>query len=187
MQLQANPESIPFFLATAISIALATFAWRRRARPIARAFALMMAGEAAWALFEALELVIVDIETQKTLLRAARDRHRDHDFEPVGDRAALHRPRSMGQTASIYPDLCPVALAARARLDQSLAPSLLDQTLERLDQWPLDRDAGLRALLQGSLCLLLPPGGGRLPSCWPRRFTARPGSIAPRPPSCSSE
>ncbi len=65
MQLQANPESIPFFLATAISIALATFAWRRRARPIARAFALMMAGEAAWALFEALELVIVDIELKK--------------------------------------------------------------------------------------------------------------------------
>ena len=65
MQIQANPESIPFFLATAISIALAHFAWRRRARPVARAFALMMTGEAAWALFEALELFIVDIETKK--------------------------------------------------------------------------------------------------------------------------
>ena len=40
--------------------------------PVARSFALMMAGEAAWALFEALELVVVDIETKKVcfMLRA---------------------------------------------------------------------------------------------------------------------
>jgi PAS domain S-box-containing protein len=65
LQFQTNPESIPFFLATAISIALARFAWRRRVSAVARAFALMMVGEAAWALFEALELVIIDIETKK--------------------------------------------------------------------------------------------------------------------------
>jgi PAS domain S-box-containing protein len=65
MQLQANPESVPFFLAAAISIVLSRFALRRRARPVARAFALMMVGEAAWAFFEALELVVVDIETKK--------------------------------------------------------------------------------------------------------------------------
>ena len=65
MQLQANPVSVPFFLAAAISIALARFALQQRPRPVARAFALMMVGEAAWALFEALELVVVDIETKK--------------------------------------------------------------------------------------------------------------------------
>ncbi len=54
---QANPEAIPFFIATAISGALAVWAWMRSRTPQVTNFALVMAGEASWALFEALELV----------------------------------------------------------------------------------------------------------------------------------
>ena len=61
MKLQPNPEAIPFGIAVAISVVLAVLAWRRRGMPLARAFSVMMIGEAAWALFEALELVIVDL------------------------------------------------------------------------------------------------------------------------------
>ena len=61
MNLQPNPEAIPFGIAVAISLLLAVLSWRRRALPLARAFAITMCGEAAWALFEALELVIVDL------------------------------------------------------------------------------------------------------------------------------
>src|SRR5262245_21407816 len=63
--LQANPEAIPFGIAVAISGVLAVFAWRRRATPAAPAFAVMVAGEAAWALFEAMELVIVDLPVKR--------------------------------------------------------------------------------------------------------------------------
>lgn len=49
---QANPEAIPFFIATAISGALAVWAWMRSRTPQVTNFALVMAGEASWALFE---------------------------------------------------------------------------------------------------------------------------------------
>ena len=66
IKFQANSEAIPFFVAVVISIFLAVFAWRRRrASRIATSFATMMAGEAAWALFEALELVTPDLEIKK--------------------------------------------------------------------------------------------------------------------------
>src|SRR5262249_9452443 len=73
LTLQANPEAIPFGIAAAISGGLALFAWRRRALPTAPAFAVMMTGEAAWALFEAMELVIVDLPVKRLCfaLRAA--------------------------------------------------------------------------------------------------------------------
>ncbi len=58
---QPNPEAIPFGIAVAISAGLAALAWHRRGMPIARAFTVMVAGEAAWALFEAMELVIVPL------------------------------------------------------------------------------------------------------------------------------
>jgi PAS domain S-box-containing protein len=57
---QADLRAIPFFIAGAISAALAVFASRRRSLPMAPAFTAMMAGEAAWALFEAMELIIID-------------------------------------------------------------------------------------------------------------------------------
>ena len=62
--LQPNPEAIPFAIAAAVSAALAVLAWRRISLPMAPAFAVMMAGEAAWALFEALELVCIDPQAQ---------------------------------------------------------------------------------------------------------------------------
>jgi PAS domain S-box-containing protein len=62
---QPNPESIPFFVAAAISSAVAVLAWRLRPTRIARFFALTMAGEAGWALFEALELIIPDLQIKK--------------------------------------------------------------------------------------------------------------------------
>ena len=65
MTFQPNPEAIPFVVAAVVSGVLAIFAWRRRGLPIAPAFAVMMTGEAAWALFEALELVFVEIPAKK--------------------------------------------------------------------------------------------------------------------------
>jgi signal transduction histidine kinase/ActR/RegA family two-component response regulator len=72
MSFQGNPEAIPFFVVVAISIALALVA-PRRATPITTAFTWMMVGQAAWALFEALELVTADLATKKIwfVLRAA--------------------------------------------------------------------------------------------------------------------
>jgi PAS domain S-box-containing protein len=60
MTFQANPAAIPFVVAAAVSGLIAIFAWRRRGLAMAPAFALMMTGEAAWAGFEALELVFVE-------------------------------------------------------------------------------------------------------------------------------
>ncbi len=62
---QADLRAIPFGVAAVISAALAVFASRRRGLPMAPAFTVMMAGEAAWAFFEALELVLVDGELKQ--------------------------------------------------------------------------------------------------------------------------
>ena len=65
MTFQANPDAIPFVVAAVVSGLLAVFAWRRRGLAMAPAFAVMMTGEAAWALFEALELVFVEIPAKQ--------------------------------------------------------------------------------------------------------------------------
>jgi signal transduction histidine kinase/ActR/RegA family two-component response regulator len=57
---QPNPQAIPFAIAAVVSAIVTAFAWRRRSLPMAPAFITMMAGESAWALFEAIELVCVD-------------------------------------------------------------------------------------------------------------------------------
>jgi signal transduction histidine kinase/ActR/RegA family two-component response regulator len=64
---QPNPEAIPFGITVLIAAGLALLAWRWRARrvAIASAFAVMMVGEAAWALFEGLELLTVDLESKR--------------------------------------------------------------------------------------------------------------------------
>src|SRR5436305_11761272 len=58
--IQSNADAILFAVAGGISALLALFAWRRRAMSRAPAFGTMMAGETAWALGEALELIAVD-------------------------------------------------------------------------------------------------------------------------------
>lgn len=73
---QPNAEAIPFGVTVLIAAGLSLLAWRRCGRDLtetAPAFAAMMAGEAAWALFEALELVIVDERAKRACfaLRAA--------------------------------------------------------------------------------------------------------------------
>ena len=65
MTFQPNPSAIPFLVAAAVSGLLAVFAWRRRGLAMAPAFAVMMAGEAAWSLFEALELLFVEISAKE--------------------------------------------------------------------------------------------------------------------------
>jgi signal transduction histidine kinase/ActR/RegA family two-component response regulator len=65
---QANYEAIPFAIAAAVSTALAVFAWRRRRLPMAPAFLTLMAGEAAWALFEALELVVIELPAKEIFI-----------------------------------------------------------------------------------------------------------------------
>ena len=62
---QPNPIAIPFAVAAAMSALLAVLSWRRRGRPMAPTFAVMMTGEAAWALFEALELVTIPMSIKQ--------------------------------------------------------------------------------------------------------------------------
>ena len=65
MTFQPNPDAIPFVVAAVVSGLLAVFAWRRRGHAMAAAFAVMMTGEAAWALFEALELVFMEMPAKQ--------------------------------------------------------------------------------------------------------------------------
>jgi signal transduction histidine kinase/CheY-like chemotaxis protein len=62
---QANPEAIPFFIAAAISATLAVWTWPRRGQSQFAHFGAMMAGEASWAFFEALELVTRDLPVKQ--------------------------------------------------------------------------------------------------------------------------
>jgi signal transduction histidine kinase/ActR/RegA family two-component response regulator len=68
LALQRNPDAIIFAVAGAISAILTVFAWHRRSSPRAPFFAAMMAGETAWALGEALELVTVDLRLKLLFL-----------------------------------------------------------------------------------------------------------------------
>ena len=68
MTLQGLPEAIPIGIAAALSGTLAVFAWRRRAMPMAPAFAAMMAGETAWALGAALEPILVELPLKRVCL-----------------------------------------------------------------------------------------------------------------------
>src|SRR5450759_1127250 len=61
MTFQSIPEAILIGIAVVFSGALTFFAWRRRAMPLAPAFAIMMAGETVWALGAALEPIIVEL------------------------------------------------------------------------------------------------------------------------------
>ncbi len=65
MLFQPNPEAIAFVVAALIAGGLAGFAWQRRRLPMAPPFATMMAGEAIWALFEAIELESADLPTKR--------------------------------------------------------------------------------------------------------------------------
>jgi signal transduction histidine kinase/CheY-like chemotaxis protein len=65
MVFQNNPQAVPFGVAALISGALAVFAWRRHPQPLARAFAVMMTGEAAWGFSEAMELVLVEMPAKR--------------------------------------------------------------------------------------------------------------------------
>jgi len=68
MTFQGNFEAIPFGIAAAVSITLAVFAWRRRSLPMAPAFLTLMAGEATWALSEALELVVIETPAKEVFI-----------------------------------------------------------------------------------------------------------------------
>jgi PAS domain S-box-containing protein len=65
MTFQLNPEAIPYAVAAVVSALLAIFAWRRRGLAMAPAFAVMMTGEAAWALFQGLELVVIEMAAKQ--------------------------------------------------------------------------------------------------------------------------
>ena len=106
MMLQSNPEAIPFAIAAAVSATVAFFAWRARSLPMAPAFITMMAGEAAWALFEALELVSA-IRQLRLLLRVEDRRRGDHHPGNAGVRAPLHRIGPVAGTPPFRGDLRP--------------------------------------------------------------------------------
>jgi PAS domain S-box-containing protein len=62
LSLDHLPVATPLFLAGALSVFLAAFAWRRRARPEAQGFILLMVGLAVWSIGEGL-LQISDTES----------------------------------------------------------------------------------------------------------------------------
>jgi PAS domain S-box-containing protein len=62
LSLDHLPVATPLFLAGALSVFLAAFAWRRRAQPEARGFILLMVGLAVWSIGEGL-LQISDTES----------------------------------------------------------------------------------------------------------------------------
>jgi PAS domain S-box-containing protein len=68
MTFQSIPEAIPIGIAAVLSATLAVFAWRHRARPMAPAFATMMAGETAWALGAALEPITVELSIKRVCI-----------------------------------------------------------------------------------------------------------------------
>ncbi len=61
MTFQGNLEAVPFGIAGAVAFALALLAWDRGAIPRARAFAVMMFGEAMWAGAKAIDLITVEL------------------------------------------------------------------------------------------------------------------------------
>jgi PAS domain S-box-containing protein len=62
---QSIPDAFPIGIAAVFSCALVVFAWRRRAMPMASAFATMMAGETIWALGAALEPIIIELPIKR--------------------------------------------------------------------------------------------------------------------------
>src|SRR5262249_57876346 len=62
---QENPQAIPFLLAAVVAGVIARLAWRRREVPGGPALFVMTAGEAAWALLVAAELLIVDSSVKR--------------------------------------------------------------------------------------------------------------------------
>ncbi len=64
MHWQYNPYVLPLIIATAITGALAIFAWRRRATPGSMPFTLLMLAVATWSLSYAFELGGVDLSTK---------------------------------------------------------------------------------------------------------------------------
>ena len=182
MQFQANPESIPFFLAAAISVALSRFALQRRARPVALAFALMMAGEAAWSFFEALELVVVDIET-KRLCFALRATGTVTMILSLLATVLLYTGRDQWAQPRRFTLICaPAILLLVLAWTNPWHHLYWTRLWKRLDQRPLDRDAGLRTALQGSFYLLRHPRGNFYLSAGQRRLPlgrrlSRPGRV----------
>ena len=65
MSFQNVPAALPIGFAAAFCGTLAFFAWRRREMPMAPAFAVMMAGETAWALGAAFEPMVIDIAIKR--------------------------------------------------------------------------------------------------------------------------
>jgi PAS domain S-box-containing protein len=68
MTFQYVPWVIPIVAAAVLSCGLTALAWRRRALPMARAFAIMMAGETLWAAGAVLEPTIVELPWKRVCL-----------------------------------------------------------------------------------------------------------------------
>ena len=64
MHWQSTPYALPLLIATAISAAVAIYAWQRRSASGAKALALLMLAVAEWSLGYALELGSADLPTK---------------------------------------------------------------------------------------------------------------------------
>ena len=136
MTLQGTFEAIPFGVAAAVSITLAVFAWQRRSLPMAPAFFTLMAGEAAWALFEALELVVVEMPLKQVFI-AAEDRRRGNDDIWAYWRSCSTIPvTAIGSRLAVSMRSVPQPWCSSCGVDQSMAPLLLGRTCQIPDWRP---------------------------------------------------
>ena len=114
MSVSSEPnQRSPFFVADGNCRACAgAFLATRRARDADRrsAFTMMMAGESAWALFEALELVVRRSRDQETLLRAQGDRQRDDDSGLCWRLCCSTRVAIVGQSRRAFIVICAAAV-----------------------------------------------------------------------------
>ena len=145
----------------------------------------MMAGEVAWALFEALELVIVDLRIKRLCFAL---------------RVAGATTMLLGMLAFVLRYTGHERWLAPRRFAAIAAPMLALTLLAWTNPWHhlywrsigtsgsavLDRHAGLRPGVLGALRLQLRPGGDRDRPAGPGRVPIRAGCSGPRPRSCSS-
>ena len=67
--IQLNPASLVFFLAAALSTWLVVLAWGRRNEPSGPPLISLLVFEGLWALFEAIEAVLLDPSAQSVIYR----------------------------------------------------------------------------------------------------------------------
>ena len=104
---QSIPEAIPIGIAAVLSSVLVVLAWRRRAMPMAPAFATMMAGETIWCPWRRARADHHRAPHQASLHRSTNPRCRHRDSGLAGVRFSLLRVGPLADGTAVRRDLRP--------------------------------------------------------------------------------